>query len=141
GLCPSLPCINDLLNQEITVEEVQIVIAKTKPYKAVGVDEISNEVLKCPKLLEPLHCLFTYCFQTGFIPSVWYQSIIKPIPKSSQADPRIPLNYRGISLMSTVYKVFSGILNNRLCEFIEVNKILVDEQNGFRKNRACIDHI
>lgn len=35
--------------------------------------------------------------------------------------------------------MFSGILNNRL--YIETNGILVDEQNGFRKHRACIDHI
>ena len=56
-------------------------------------------------------------------------------------DPRFPLNYRGTRLLSTVYKMFSSILNNRLCEFMEVNNILVDEQNGFRKLRPCIDHI
>lgn len=80
---PFLPFTNDVLNCEITVEEVQTVIEKTKPYKAVGVDELSNEVLKCPKLLKTLHCLFKYYFQSGFIPLVWYKSIIQPIPKSS----------------------------------------------------------
>lgn len=138
---PSLFYTNDLLNRDITVEEVKKVIEKTKTYKAVGVDGLSNEVLKSPKLLSILHRLFKTCFRSAIIPSVWYKSIIKPIPKSAQADPRVPLNYRGISLPSTVYKVFSSILNNRLSEFIEVNNILVDEQNGFRKNRACIDHI
>lgn len=136
-----LSCTNDQLNRDITIEEVQKVIAKTKKHKAVGVDELSNEILKSPKLFKPLYGLLKYCFQAGIIPSVWNNSIIKPIPKSSQVDPRVPLNYRGISLLSTVYKVFSAILNNRLCEFIEMNDILVDEQNGFRKNRACIDHI
>lgn len=141
NVSPPLLSTNDLLNSDITVAEVQKVIEKIKLQKAVGEDELTNEVLKCPKLLNTLHCLFTNCFCSGVIPSGWYKSIIKPIPKSCQADPRIPLNYRGISLLSTVYKVYSAILNNRLCENIEENQIMVDEQNGFRKNRACIDHI
>ncbi|XP_023814791.1 uncharacterized protein LOC111947977 [Oryzias latipes] len=132
---------SDKINQDITIEEVLKVIEKTKLHKAAGVDELSNEVLKCPKLLTTLHCLFRFCFKNGFIPSIWYKSIIKPIPKSPQADPRVPLNYRGISLLSTVYKVFSSILNNRLSEYLETNEVLVEEQNGFRRNRACIDNI
>jgi len=135
------PHFSSVLNIDISLEEVQKVIDRTKPYKAVGVDELSNEVLKCPKLLNTLHVLFQYCFKNGTVPSVWYRSIIKPIPKTTQADPRVPLNYRGISLLNTACKVFSGILNNRLSEYIETNRILVDEQNGFRKHRTCIDHI
>ena len=56
-------------------------------------------------------------------------------------DPRIPLNYRGISLLSTVYKVYSNILNYRLIRYLEMKQCLVDEQNGFRKHRASVDHI
>ena len=69
------------------------------------------------------------------------KAIIKPIPKNAQNDPRVPLNYRGVSLLSTVSKLFSGILNNRLVAFLDSENLLVDEQNGFRKSRACIDHI
>lgn len=46
----------------------------------------------------------------GIIPSAWNKSIIKPVPKTSKSDPRVPLNYRGISLLSTVYKLYSNIL-------------------------------
>ena len=38
-------------------------------------------------------------------------------------------------------KLYSGILNNRLVQYLDSDNILVDEQNGFRKARACIDHI
>uniref|UniRef100_A0A3P9J295 Reverse transcriptase domain-containing protein n=1 Tax=Oryzias latipes TaxID=8090 RepID=A0A3P9J295_ORYLA len=75
-----------------------------------------------------------FCFMNGFIPSSWYKSIIKPIPKSPQADTRVPLNYRGISLLCTVYKVFSSILNNQLSQYLETNQVLVEQQNGFRRN-------
>lgn len=43
-------------------------------------------------------------------------------------------------MISTVYKIYSGVLNNRL-NFLESYGGLVDEQNGLRKNRACTDHI
>ena len=61
--------------------------------------------------------------------------------KNAQNDPRVPLNYRGVSLLPTVSKLFSGILNNRLVAFLDSENLIVDEQNGFRKSRACIDHI
>ena len=104
-------------------------------------EDIPNEVSKSPPLLNMLFCLFRFCFKHSIVPSVWYKSIIKPIPKSSKNDPRIPLNYRGISLLSTVYKLYSSILNARLTEYLETEEYLVDEQNGFRRSRACIDHI
>lgn len=54
----SLFCCNDLLNRDIAVEEVQKVIGKIKAHKAVGIDGVPNEVLKCPKLLNCLYSLF-----------------------------------------------------------------------------------
>ena len=38
-------------------------------------------------------------------------------------------------------KVFTGILNNRITQFTDMNKMIVDEQNGFRKGRSRSDHI
>ena len=64
----------------------------------------------------------------------------KPIPKSTQLS-KNPHDYRGISLQSTVLKAFCSILGNRLTDFCETHNILVDEQNRFRKDRNCIDHI
>ena len=75
------------------------------------------------------------------LPSIWTQSIIKPIPKGSDKDPCVPLNYRGISLISCVSKIMSGILNNRLCNYDLNHNIIVEEQNGFRKKRSCAEHV
>ena len=43
--------------------------------------------------------------------------------------------------MCCVAKIYSSILTHRLQNFLEKNNILVDEQNGFRAARSCIDHI
>lgn len=72
---------------------------------------------------------------------MWLRSIINPIPKSQIDDPRVPLNYRRISLFSTVYKLYSSILSDRLMSYLEKRHLLVDEQNGFHKDRACIGHL
>ena len=56
-------------------------------------------------------------------------------------DPFTPLSYRGISLSPCVSKLYSRVINNRLLAFCNICDILVDEQNGFRKDRLCLDHI
>ena len=55
-------------------------------------------------------------------------------------DSTDPLQYRGISLLSIPYKVFSKILNQRLSEWLEDKSILVEEQNGFRPGRGTLEH-
>ncbi len=80
-------------------------------------------------------------FDIGLIPSIWSQGIIKPIPKVSLLDPRNSMQYWGISLPSTIYKIYSGMLNSRLINYMESNNIYADEQNGFRPGRSYTDHI
>ena len=50
-------------------------------------------------------------------------------------------NYRGITLVSCFSKIFTGILNNRINNWIQENKILSDAQFGFRKERSTVDAI
>jgi hypothetical protein len=52
---------------------------------------------------------------------------------------RLTNNYRGISLLSTAYKILSNILLARLNPYI--NEIIGDYQCGFRRNRSTMDQI
>ena len=78
---------------------------------------------------------------TGTVPNDWNIGLIKPILKSDGKDPRDPLSYRGIMLISIPCKIYADILNIRLSNWIEENNYLVDEENGFRRNRSCMEHI
>jgi hypothetical protein len=49
------------------------------------------------------------------------------------------INYRGISLLSTAYKILSNVLLARLTPY--VNEIIGDHQCGFRRNRSTMDQI
>ena len=136
------PSHNDhLLNANITLAEVNKIVSKLKLRKACGIDFIPNEVLKCKSVVTFLHIFFQTCFDSGCVPSIWQKSIIKPIPKSSDKDPYLPLSYRGISLISCVSKAYSSLLNDRIVQFCNENNIFPDEQNGFRAKRSCEDHI
>ena len=128
------------LNRPITIEEVRRSISAAKTGRAVGIDNLPNEVLKSDTLIPVLKTLFNACLEHGVVPTMWYRTIITPILKKDK-DYRDPMNYRGISLMSTISKLFSSILNERIVNFLDTNSILCEEQNGFRKMRACIDHI
>ncbi len=132
---------NQMLNRNITIEEINVVVDRLKNRKAPGIDRIPNEVLKSDSVKMCLLCFFQYYFDTGLLPSCWSNAIIKPIPKNKNNDPRIPLNYRGINLLSCIYKCYSSVMNRRLLKYLEQNQLLCDEQNGFREKRSCLEHI
>ena len=75
----------------------------------------------------------------GTVPDKWQEGIICPIYKNG--DKMDTNNYRGITLQNVTCKIYGDILNTRLMKWIEINHKLCEEQNGFRSNRSCEDHI
>ena len=53
----------------------------------------------------------------------------------------MPDNYRGITLLSVVGKIYTSVLNKRVSKWCEANGVLSEEQAGFRPNRSTVDHI
>ena len=129
---------SEILNSEISFTEVSKAIDRAKLGKAYL--EIPNDAIKNENAKILLHKFFNLCFLSGLNPSEWDYSDIKPIPKPDK-DPRDPLQNRCITILCCVAKVYSSILNRRIQTYLETNKILVQEQNGFRATRSCIDHI
>ena len=84
--------------------------------------------------------LFNTILKSGIIPSSWCISFISPIYKNkgSKSDPD---NYRGISLISCLGKLFTALINERLTTFINNNNIIGEEQAGFRSGYSTHDHI
>lgn len=132
---------NVTLNGSITLTEISDLVMKAKSRSACGYDEIPYFALKCPVIIATLKELFQLMFDTGIIPSIWRKSIIYPILKDPLSDPRVPLHYRGVSLLSCASKLYTGFINKRLTRYLDENEILEDEQNGFRRNRSCEDHV
>lgn len=62
------------------------------------------------------------------------------LPKQD-CDNSDPNNYRPISVNSCLGKIYERIINNRLYEHVEKNKILSIYQSGFRKHKSTKDNI
>ena len=129
------------LNKDISHEEIEKVIRKLKRNKSPGVDKLSNEALQHVDVISILKHFLNMCLKFNIVPDMWQKAIISPIPKSTMKDISVPLNYRGISLLSCVAKVFTSIINNRITAYCNCLGLIADEQNGFRKGRSCQDHL
>jgi hypothetical protein len=122
----------DPLFPKPSLVEVEIAIGKLKSYKTPGTDQIPAELIKAgaETLCSEIHRLICSIWNKEKLPQQWKESSIVPVYK--KGDKTDCNNYRGISLLSTAYKIFSNILPARLTPY--VNKIIVDHQCGFRRN-------
>ncbi|PNF23216.1 hypothetical protein B7P43_G02735 [Cryptotermes secundus] len=119
--------------------EVESAIAKLKRYKSPGSDQIPAELIQAGGeiLRSKIHNLITSIWHKEKLPDQWKESIIVPVHK--KGDKTDCSNYRGISLLSTSYKILSNILLSRLSPYID--EIIGDHQCGFRRNRSTTDQI
>ena len=80
-LPPFVPVNSDILNCNITLDEVRTAIHHLSTKKSPGHDKIRAEYIKNEQCIHFLHTFFNTCFNSGKIPLQWSKSIIKPIPK------------------------------------------------------------
>jgi sorting nexin-29 len=83
--------------------------------------------------------MFNEVFDRHQVPSDWRNGLIVPLHKEGDRDRAT--NYRGITLLSIIGKIFAGILERRLSTWCESNKLFAQEQAGFRKGRTTTDQI
>jgi hypothetical protein len=90
--------------------EVEIAIAMFKKYKSPGSDQIPAELIKArgEMLLSAIHKLINSIWNEEQLPDQWKESIIVPVYK--KGDKTDCNNNRGISLLSTSYKILLNIL-------------------------------
>ena len=86
-----------------------------------------------------IHKLFNYIFDSGIFPSVWSDGLLIPLYKKGSTSN--PDNFRGITLLSTLGKLFTRLLNSRYDEWAESYRIYVEAQYGFRAGRGTVDCI
>ena len=130
------------LDFPITINELQNASYILRSGKASGIDAISNEMLQCILKLKPsiLYRLFNSILKYNGETPNWYTSILALIHKKGSKSNT--LNYRGISLLSCVSKLFTAILNTRLSNYVKEKNIIAMEQLGFMPgNRTSDAHI
>ncbi len=129
------------LDQKITDTEIYDVIKKMKNNKSPGPDAIINEIIKVGKfyIVPLIKKIFNLTLEIGYFPKSWRKGYLINILKSGCITD--PNNYRGITLTSCVGKLFSSIMNARLVNFLDVNKIYSMFQFGFREDCCTTDNV
>ena len=129
------------LNADITQQEVSKSIKQLKCGRSGGPDQLVNEFfIYGEKVLTPVFlAIFNKCFRVGYFPETWSDGYIIPLHKKGSINNHE--NYRGITLLSTLGKLFTRILNNRLKDWAEDYHVYIESQAGFRSNMGTVDNI
>ena len=127
------------LNEQILVEEILTALKSFKNGKSSSDDMISNEILKSlsESNLKLLCKTFNQCLESGTYP--WNNSIITPLHKKGCKSN--PDNYRAVAVSSTIGKLFSTVILNRLIQYKNSEKPDPVNQLGFSKGAQTYDHI
>ena len=134
--------VNSDLDYEITVEELKMASNILRNGKSPGLDNILNEMIRPFVTIYPdiILKLFNKVLNNNSICHQWLISIITAIHKKGETND--PNNYRGVSVMSCIGKLFFTILNNRLTKFAKDKHLLTESQLGFiQGNRTSDAHI
>ena len=135
---PGLPC-HDKTFFLFPVNTIEIfnIISSLENKSTAGHDGISNNFLKLVASVVSYHVakLINRSIQEGVFPVCLKTAKVIPIHKIGSFEN--PSNYRPISLLSSLSKVFEKVLNTRMVEFLEKHQLLSNEQFGFRPKRSC----
>ena len=128
------------LDDAPTLAELKEAIERLPVAKAPGQDGIPPEIIKCDSsvLLEHLHGLLCQCWEEGAVPEDMRNANIITLYKN-KGDRSDCNNYRGISLLSIVGKVFARVVLKKLQRLAE--RVYPESQCGFRAERSTIDMI
>jgi hypothetical protein len=132
-------CTAEPLVPEPSAFEVEMAIEKLKRHKSSGTDQIPAELIKAGGRIiqSDIYKFIISIWNKEELPEEWKESVIVPVYE--KGDKTDCSNYRGISLLSTTYKILSNILLSRLTPYAE--EMIGDHQCGFQGNRATTDHI
>ena len=125
-----------LFLKPVSEDEVKSMISTLTTSKACGPNSIPTNILKenLDFLVQPLKHIINLSFSEGCFPQLLKLAEVCPIFKKK--DKNKCENYRPISLLSNLSKLFERAMHTRVYEFFEVSKVFSDLQFGFRKNHS-----
>ena len=119
--------------QNVSITKVYKLLSTIKTSKSAGYDRISGKLLSdaAEAIAPTLTAIFNASINTGIFPDDFKIAIISPIHKSGRKTNCD--NYRPISVLPSVAKIFERLITEQLETYLESNSILAEQQAGFRK--------
>ncbi|MCG8048030.1 MAG: reverse transcriptase domain-containing protein, partial [Candidatus Thiodiazotropha endolucinida] len=132
-----VPCDISFNIPFISTEQVSSFIGKLDTSKSTGLDCLGPRILKMAA-----HCvspsiamLINKSITTGQFPT--HLKLAKVFPIFKGGTKTDPSNYRPISILPTVSKIFEKHVNQHLMGYLNKYNILHENQSGFRQKHSC----
>ena len=131
----------EIYNITITQKELNQAIENSKS-TTPGEDLVDMNMIKnsSESMKKYILDMYNHLLRNNLLPDNWRHAIVIPIPKPGK-DPSCPVNYRPISLTSSLCKLLERIINTRLTWYLREHKIITDKQFGFQQNRSTFDPV
>ena len=128
--------LNTIFLSMVTDEEIVKIVQDLKE-GAPGYDDIPSSLIKMslPYTTIPLAYICNMSLSEGVFPEVCKVANVVPLFKSG--DPMMFSNYRPVSLLCVLSKVFEKVMYSRLNDFLTLHKLLYKYQFGFRKKHSA----
>ena len=120
----------------ITSKTVCLLIKTLNPDKRGGQSRMPAMVYKIivDLISYPLSLLINECYEKSIFPDCLKSALVTPIHKKGNTND--PSNYRPISSLPIISKIFELDMKNQMVSFIEENNLFSDRQFGFRQNHS-----
>lgn len=125
----------DFAFEHVTESYVADLISNLDGNKSSGPDGFPPKILKlaAPALAAPITSLFNYCIDRSKWPSQWKTSNVTPIHK--KAEETCKENYRPVSILSTIPKLFEKIKYDQL--YRAFSPLFSNNMSGFLRGHSC----
>lgn len=133
------PNIATMFLSPVTKNDLIKNISELKTNSAPGHDNITARTIKQThkEILEPIQHIVNRIFETSIIPNDMKTTIITPIHKAG-TETNIA-NYRPISTITTLTKIFEKCLKDKIIKFLQQHNIISPNQYGFLEGKSTTD--
>ncbi|XP_074651604.1 uncharacterized protein LOC141906258 [Tubulanus polymorphus] len=145
---PALPvfpnkCPHNINLPRTNPDDVRKVILNLDTNKACGHDLMTNKMLKlCVDSLSPLLArLFNKPIDDSSFPECWKLGTVTVIYKKGSGSKSNPANYRPITLLPSLSKVFERIVYNSISHHLLSNDLIYANQSGFLAGHSTADQL
>ena len=124
--------------KSLTVSDTECLLKSIKPNTATGSDELPGFLLKqlAVYIAPNLTTILNKSLSEGAFPTLWKQANVCAVWKG-KGSKNEPSNYRPISIIPVVARVFEKVVASELYRFCDSREIIPSEQFGFRRKSSC----
>ena len=134
------PCENAF--EKMTVKKFRMLLSQTKSNSSPGEDTITYDVMKKCKdeTLQVLCRLINQCLSENVFPSQWRWAKIIMLVKPGK-NPKKPVGYRPISLISCWGKIYERFICDRLVSILGEKNFFAEVQSAYQKGKSSQEHL